>query len=122
MPHRHGRVIAMGAVGKGNYAWVRTRQVGKAANGRRAGDVRSFQKPETRNQKPETRNQKPETLFHPVADRPDGGAGTRIRAELGEDVLDVFMHGPPAEEQLVRDLLIGPVPGDQAKDLSLARR
>ena len=54
--------------------------------------------------------------------RKPGGLRPVVDPELGEEVGDVGLDGPDANEQLVGDLAIGPSFDDQAQDLLLARR
>src|SRR5215213_7278118 len=48
--------------------------------------------------------------------------GTGGDADLGEDVPDVVLHGPLAEEQLVGDLLVRQPLGEEPQDLTFSLR
>src|SRR5512145_2714034 len=55
----------------------------------------------------------------PVLVGPGGGRGPRRDAELGEDVAQVPGDGLVADEQLGRDLAVGPAPGHEPQHLGL---
>src|SRR5260370_32569754 len=56
-----------------------------------------------------------------LAQRLAGDIDPAFRAELGEDVRDVGLHGAPGQEHAPGDVRRGRAPGDHGGDLDLGR-
>src|SRR4051794_22114226 len=50
------------------------------------------------------------------------GVGPRGRAELGEDIANVHVHGSRGEEERSRDLAVRPLSRDEPENVELAAR